>query len=1855
MNIIHRLRDFIMSPVTWLNLAMIGLFYSLVISQRPTGSIIVYSLPFVGAARLVLSPFFSGGFSAAIATVVALVLVLMAYRSQFWRYFGTLKAVLLGRGWAAWAMFWLWVCLYFLLIQPSLLYTNQSLLEQTIASINTNDGVSSSVSPFSIIAVALALAIFHRSAKRSEAFPRRAFVVALIVGLILNFGLMILFVMAFRTITGIPLVFGAGFPDDLLLLNLTLFLVPVYSLAPVLIVAVRTGYGTVLRFASLVILGGSLVSMFLLYPAYTWVYSNFVPQQSYAGTAHDTTVMAYLIAAALVCIFTGMAAVWLKPRSWQQRVAFGAALGLCAAMMAYTLIGSWSAGIAAQESLYGFAIDRDGYNAAEWTLKLGIAVNNLLPASLATFFAFCFAGTILATLGAFIIPLRCEAPANEKKIPFWILLSLLSSILIQSSMATNFVVFNVLEPNLENLLVRYGYAMFFNMEWGIFGLTLTHYPLLVLMQLSLIVWLNRSYLGKERPAANHVFLNALSLYGILGIFISLVQLSVQNFWWSAFIAVLCFAMNLEIFRLSRVILRDESPLRYRRNWVQAGVLSGVLGFLLTCIMVSISLSLVLISVVLIAPLADPTAAAPGIQYLLDTIGLLPLIAIGATGMALPLYILIALVLSFIVVMNLPAIILKMLVEPGSDWTRRLITRIRSFRLLLPLGVVLAFLIDLLISVPVFSFLLGLQLIRPATVKKLPAVVIALTLGLLAVGLLLIHWQTLAYDSTVQTALVLIPMAYLSILLYHSMAVYVPESKRSYRYLSYALLFAIAYAALIFASTPIVERAGGVSRYDASGWTVFNNANSNLGSNVAIDLLEQPDGSLWFINSGGIISIYDGNEWELAQLSALTPGFDDTFTASEGTELLHSDGGQLFFTTGSRFYQIQNTDETILPFECVPSPACSTVSDEAIRGFAVLGENDYWHGGEYGLFRLYDQSWVYQTVSFEFQTEINHLLGDGDNLWIATDKGLFYYTASDDCFHPILEAGSGEIFHLYLDTNGMLWYATTEGLWRMGETALPELVISAEELLNNASPQVTAMTDAEGIYWIGTSNGLLRYNSISGEREYFNSVEDGLVVDAVHDMLLDNSGNLWVSTYESSSRSTPNELLIAGFILFIALIGGGIARDYRNSPGSHAKRQARKLAKSKERYYAEVYDFLAEAPSEEVLQTAANELNRLGLPFGGAGLLAYQDLLYQPDAQNALTKLREVLAQDGEQHWATALMQEYELMQAALAVSHITDIHELELLVNPAQTGGMSSLSSAKSQLNLAPFVPQESLAVWQALSVVGSNLRKYAEVNDTGDRLSYLAAALSAVELAQSQSKLVPLPESVILRQIVETWRLQIGDAINTLSGSAELRLELRTRQIRRSETVTLVLKLENIGRAAAENIEVKLLEGETELASIHLERLSLNRSESIEFSLSPPAENTARLYFRACWDDRLAKGKTIEYADEVRFYETAEEFQTIPNPYIVGHPVKSSQMFFGREDVFQFIEQNLRGAVQDRTIVLYGQRRTGKTSLLYQLVEGRLGEEFIAVLIDMQALVLLVETTADFLAEILYQLGQRLENSDIKIDIPEITADTPSPNRLFNRFIDNLCRELGKRRLLLIFDEFELIEGKIAEGKLDANILDYFRSLIQHRDNLVFIFTGTHRLEEMSHDYWSILFNIALSRKISFLSEADTRKLIRNPLEGKLTVDDLAIEKIIRLTSGHPFFTQLLCWALVNHCNQARRNYASINDVNDALDAMLATGEAHFAFSWQQATENQQLFMAALAQGDDSWLQAEELIESLRQHGAESFTRTQAIELLDALLRQEILEATTEGALRYRFRLGVLQRWIKNNKSISSLVSRKA
>jgi len=211
----------------------------------------------------------------------------------------------------------------------------------------------------------------------------------------------------------------------------------------------------------------------------------------------------------------------------------------------------------------------------------------------------------------------------------------------------------------------------------------------------------------------------------------------------------------------------------------------------------------------------------------------------------------------------------------------------------------------------------------------------------------------------------------------------------------------------------------------------------------------------------------------------------------------------------------------------------------------------------------------------------------------------------------------------------------------------------------------------------------------------------------------------------------------------------------------------------------------------------------------------------------------------------------------------------------------------------------------------------------------------------------------------------------------------------------------------------------------------------------------------------------------------------------------------------------------------------------------------------------------------------------------------------------------------------------------------------MQHHQKLGFIFVGTHRLETLSSDYWSIFFNIALYKHVTFLSEEAAQELIVAPVaEYGLIYDDLALDKMLRVTAGHPYFLQLTCHALVNRANRETRNYLTIQDVNDVLDEMVELGEAHFAFLWEQSSKREQLVLAALSrlQDQEPTVTAIQITELLTERGVE-MGLLEVGETLRRLATRDVVHDIEGQPPRYEYKIELVRLWVERYKALGRVV----
>src|SRR5262249_42718204 len=401
------------------------------------------------------------------------------------------------------------------------------------------------------------------------------------------------------------------------------------------------------------------------------------------------------------------------------------------------------------------------------------------------------------------------------------------------------------------------------------------------------------------------------------------------------------------------------------------------------------------------------------------------------------------------------------------------------------------------------------------------------------------------------------------------------------------------------------------------------------------------------------------------------------------------------------------------------------------------------------------------------------------------------------------------------------------------------------------------------------------------------------------------------------------------------------------------------------------------------------------------------------------------------------------------------------------------------------------------------------------------------------------------------------------------------------------------------------------------------------------------------------------------------------PNPYIVGNPIRTEAMFYGRQDDFRYVRTKLEGVNQGVVIVFCGERRVGKSSILYQVLNGRLGERFIPVFVDLQEMV--VSSDAELFARISRLISESVTraaarsavtagagssspiavaieariDSDARpaLNVPQFDGRNPYP--VFLDFLDEVLRTIEDKTLLILMDEYELLEGKVDEGKLSTEFFTFLAGLMDNRERLALIFTGSRRLEERDRKYWRELLRRSLFRKVGFLSLNDTARLITEPVAGRVVYGRGVTDEIVRLTAGQPFYVQVICQNIVDYMNENRQNWVTVADLQKVIGEVVDNPLPQMIYTWDALSDDEKLILSllgeALADGF-GYASARALRASVRENDYPVNLSETTIRLtLEEMFRRELLEKdTAEG---FRFKIDLLRLWIKRSHSIWQVV----
>ncbi len=276
-------------------------------------------------------------------------------------------------------------------------------------------------------------------------------------------------------------------------------------------------------------------------------------------------------------------------------------------------------------------------------------------------------------------------------------------------------------------------------------------------------------------------------------------------------------------------------------------------------------------------------------------------------------------------------------------------------------------------------------------------------------------------------------------------------------------------------------------------------------------------------------------------------------------------------------------------------------------------------------------------------------------------------------------------------------------------------------------------------------------------------------------------------------------------------------------------------------------------------------------------------------------------------------------------------------------------------------------------------------------------------------------------------------------------------------------------------------------------------------------------------------------------------------NPYVSGEPVRRDDMFYARRDLVQRIVNTLH----NNSIMIHGERRIGKTTLLFQLMAALREVDdadywFAPIYVDLEGTP--EEAFFHFLIEEIIEGVLRLPDAGAAI-LPQMDglryrrmAEIEYGDRDFNRdlrcVIDALqeygeAREGGRQlRLILLLDEMDVMSqyDHLVQQQLRRIFMREFATTVGAVVAGIRISKEWDRVESP----WYNLFN---EIELEPFTPEQALELLIAPVHGYYRYEPEAIEFILEHADGRPYRVQQYGLETVNHMLADRRRKIVLDD----------------------------------------------------------------------------------------------------------------
>jgi AAA+ ATPase superfamily predicted ATPase len=313
-------------------------------------------------------------------------------------------------------------------------------------------------------------------------------------------------------------------------------------------------------------------------------------------------------------------------------------------------------------------------------------------------------------------------------------------------------------------------------------------------------------------------------------------------------------------------------------------------------------------------------------------------------------------------------------------------------------------------------------------------------------------------------------------------------------------------------------------------------------------------------------------------------------------------------------------------------------------------------------------------------------------------------------------------------------------------------------------------------------------------------------------------------------------------------------------------------------------------------------------------------------------------------------------------------------------------------------------------------------------------------------------------------------------------------------------------------------------------------------------------------------------------------------NPFKYGKEV-TGEYFCNRKKEIEDILKFMRSSTN---LIIFSQRRFGKTSLIKETLIRVKKEGMAAIYVDLGSVLsekTFVQTYSRAIAEsisggpidklltLVKELFRKLR--------PSITLDefTKQPKVEFSLdkgelvpYIEDVLslpqryqRKLNKK-IVVVFDEFQEI-GKLENDRLEK----LMRSFIQTHQDICYIFSGSkrHLIYEMFSNPNRPFYKSASHYPIGKIKKEELSAfIIKRFKDTSRKISDESVSSVLEICESHPYYVQFLCsilWDLT-------KGDVDVEDVLEAVEVLMERESASYTNTWDLLTIPQKKLLVAIA-----------------------------------------------------------------------------